>query len=90
MQDPTFILYAALKREFPPPMESFHQELTESLEEIQTKIKTFPPEYKKIVWELRDCLDALAGIKAQHAFTLGLDFGLSLMEELRPAPDIIM
>lgn len=90
MQDPTYILYDALKERFPFTMDPLDQGLTESLEEIQEKIKAFPKEYGDITWELKDRMETLTSLKAHHAFTLGLDYGLSLMEKLRPYPDTVM
>lgn len=90
MNDPTDILYDTLQKKFPFALDTSDQDIIDSLEEIQKKSKTFPPEYKEMLSILRDHYDYIVSEKAHHAFVLGLDFGLSLMEELRPYPNIVM
>lgn len=82
MSDPTYILYTALKQKFPLDLEEADQDLAQSLEEIQTKIKTFPLEYQHFFLEVQDDLRYKAVLESQHTFDLGLDFGMSLGKEL--------
>lgn len=85
MIDCTYTLFETLLQQSPyVPSVPMDQEVLQRLEAAQARVKDFPPEYRRGLFELTDSLNILAYNQAHHAFLLGLDLGLSLSRELSP------
>ncbi len=59
-------------------------DVVEQIKQAKQTLKTRFPECKHDLFLLTDGMDTISGYCALHAFTLGLDLGLSITWELSP------
>ena len=83
MYDTLSLLYELVIQKFPyEPRSPTEDGLLERLEQAQEKVRSCSEADQDLLFHLTDSMEILASFQAQHAFTLGLDLGLSLSREL--------
>ena len=83
MYDTLYLLYELVIQKFPyEPRSPTEDGLLEWLEQAQEKVRSCSEADQDLLFHLTDSMEILASFQACHAFTLGLDLGLSLSREL--------
>ncbi len=84
MTDILDVLYYLAQQRHPFDPAHNYSDIVEQIQQAEQKLKTLFPEYKHDLFLLTDGMDTISGYQALHAFTLGLDLGLSMICELSP------
>ncbi len=77
-----YALYDTLLKRYPLERDGVAEDAQARLAEVKARLEQTVS--RDDLFDLEDCLDILARLRAEHAFLLGLDAGLCLEKELEP------